>query len=211
MIARGGMAFVIAPVLIMAMLLAAAIALSSNALVLLTLPFGILFVVFLVFFRDPARPIGKGIISPADGKIIEVDRDTGFIAIYMGLRNVHVNRAPWSGVVNERRRQSGGHAAASTKAAAHNQSVNWEIGTLLGNIRLRQIAGTLARRIVPYIDEGARIKKGQKIGLIRFGSRVELLLPPTARIVVAAGDRVRAGETTVAEVEHGFAQEDTPG
>jgi phosphatidylserine decarboxylase len=96
-------------------------------------------------------------------------------------------------------------------AAAGNHSVDWQIGTLLGEIQLRQIAGMLARRIVPYIDEGARIKKGQKIGLIRFGSRVELLLPPTARIVVAVGDRVRAGETTVAEVEHGFAQEDTPG
>jgi len=211
MIARGGMVFVVVPALIMGLLLITAIAVSSNVLALLTLPFGILFVVLLVFFRDPTRPIGKGIVSPADGRVIEANRDTGFIAIYMGLRNVHVNRAPWSGIVNAMRRQSGGHAAASLKAATNNQSVDWEIGTLLGTIELRQIAGALARRIVPYVDEGARIKKGQKIGLIRFGSRVELLLPPTAKVVVAVGDRLRAGETTVAEVEHGFAQEDTPG
>lgn len=211
MIARGGMVFVVVPALIMGLLLITAIAVSSNVFVLLTLPFGILFVVFLVFFRDPARPIGKGIVSPADGRVIEADQHTGFIAIYMGLRNVHVNRAPWSGIVSARKWQSGGHAAASSKAAAKNQSIDWDIGTLLGRIQLRQIAGALARRIVPYVDEEARIKKGQKIGLIRFGSRVELLLPPTAKVVVAVGDRLRAGETTVAEVEHGFAQEDTPG
>jgi len=202
---------VAAPALTMGLLLITAIAVSSNVFVLLTLPFGILFLAFLVFFRDPARHIGSGIVSPADGRIIEADRDTGRVSIYMGLRNVHVNRAPWSGIVVVRRRRAGGYAVASSMAAAGNHSVDWQIGTLLGEIQLRQIAGMLARRIVPYIDEGARIKKGQKIGLIRFGSRVELLLPPTARIVVAVGDRVRAGETTVAEVEHGFAQEDTPG
>jgi phosphatidylserine decarboxylase len=211
MIARGGTVFVAAPALTMGLLLITAIAVSSNVFVLLTLPFGILFLAFLVFFRDPARHIGSGIVSPADGRIIEADRDTGRVSIYMGLRNVHVNRAPWSGIVVVRRRRAGGYAVASSMAAAGNHSVDWQIGTLLGEIQLRQIAGMLARRIVPYIDEGARIKKGQKIGLIRFGSRVELRLPPTARIVVAVGDRVRAGETTVAEVEHGFAQEDTPG
>lgn len=72
---------------------------------------------------------------------------------------------------------------------------------------MKQIAGMFARRIVPYIEEGARIKKGQRIGLIRFGSRVEVTLPPTARIIVKAGERVRAGETTIAEVEHGAGKE----
>jgi len=205
MIARGGTVFVTAPALIMGLLLLAAIAVSNNGFVLLTLPFALLFVVFLIFFRDPARRIGKGIVSPADGRVIEADQAAGLVTIYMGLRNVHVNRAPWSGLVTSRRRHAGGHAAASSREATGNCSIDWQIDTLLGEIQLRQIAGLLARRIVPYIEEGARIKKGQKIGLIRFGSRVELILPPTANIVVAAGDRVRAGETTVAEVEHEFA------
>ncbi len=207
MIARGGTPFVLFPAILIGLLLATALAISSNVPVLLTIPVGVLFIVFLVFFRDPAREIGHGIVSPADGLVVAVDAATKSLAIYMGILDVHVNRAPWSGLVVRRRRRQGGHSVASSSSASGNECVEWQLGTLVGQITLKQIAGMFARRIVPYLEEGARIKKGQRIGLIRFGSRVEVTLPPTARIVVKAGERVRAGETTIAEVEHGAGKE----
>ncbi len=202
MIARGGIGFVIAPALVIALLMLIGVTLASYPAVLLTIPIGIVFLIMLVFFRDPPRVIGQGIVSPADGKVIEANRKIRKVVIYMGLRDVHVNRAPWSGVVRDQKRHYGGHAVASSYAAADNSALIWQIETLLGPLSLKQITGAVARRIVPYVDEGARIKKGQRIGLIRFGSRVEVVLPSKARLVVKAGDRVRAGETTIAEVAH---------
>ena len=211
MIARGGMPIVVLPAMAAALLLVSALATSSNFPIILTLPFGALFVVFLVFFRDPDRSVGNGLTSPADGRVIAADPERGAVSIYMSFLDVHVNRAPWTALVVSRRKRAGGHSLAGSPAAVSNYSVYWELGTLIGKIEMRQIAGMFARRIVPYVDEGARIKKGQKIGLIRFGSRVELMLPPTVRLVVAVGDRVRAGETTIAEVVHDVAQENQPG
>jgi len=80
----------------------------------------------------------------------------------------------------------------------------WEIETRLGPLELTQVAGIFARRIVPYVRPGDKVKKGQRIGLVRFGSRVELVLPPGCRLVVAVGDRVRAGASTIAEVQDGL-------
>lgn len=202
MIARGGLSFIVMPPLLAALFMTAAILFASNVAFLLTLPLGVLFLAFIVFFRDPPREIGRGIVSPADGRVLEAHPEARHVAIYMGILNVHVNRAPWSGEVANQERRAGGHAPASSASASRNSSLEWLIDSPIGEISLVQVTGIFARRIVPYISEGARIKKGQRIGLIRFGSRVEITLPPTVRILAKVGDRVRAGETTIAEVTH---------
>jgi len=202
MIARGGLWLVLAPAIVAAIFLAVAVMLSSYLAFVLTIPFGIVFLVFAVFFRDPPRKIGRGIVSPADGKVMAVSPETGRIAVYMSVLSVHVNRAPWSCRVARQLMHSGGHAPASSPAASKNVSLEWRLDSAIGEIALIQITGMFARRIVPYRGEGARIKKGERIGMIRFGSRVEIVLPPGVSILAKAGDRVRAGETTIAEVAH---------
>ncbi len=205
MIARGTPpAVLLAPLVVMAGIAASVLVFERMALFLLTIPFGLAFLAFLFFFRDPARPIGHGIVSPADGRVLQADPSTGRVAIFMGLANVHVNRAPMVGVVTAQRHRPGGYAIASSPAAASNERLEWEFETDLGVLRLAQVAGVFARRIVPYRRPGDKVKKGQRIGLVRFGSRVELVLPPGCRPRVAVGDRVRAGESTIAEVPDGL-------
>ncbi len=199
MIARGSAGIVVAPAIPMVAILAGVLVFESMALALLTIPFGLAFVAFLVFFRDPPRRIGRGIVSPADGRVVVADRGTRRVAIFMGLRDAHVNRAPMAGVIASKRYRPGGFARASTPGSEANERVEWTFRTDVGVLRLAQVAGIFARRIVPYLDVGDKVKKGQRIGLVRFGSRVELTLPPGSRLAVSVGERVRAGETTIAE------------
>jgi len=188
----------------MAGIAASVLVFERMVLFFLTLPFGLAFLAFLFFFRDPTRRIGPGIASPADGRILEADPATGRVAIFMGLADVHVNRAPMAGIITAQRHRPGGYAVASSPASASNERLEWEFSTALGVLRLAQVAGIFARRIVPYRGPGDKVKKGQRIGLVRFGSRVELALPPGCRLRVAVGDRVRAGESTIAEVPDGL-------
>ncbi|HEC81104.1 MAG TPA: phosphatidylserine decarboxylase [Thermoplasmatales archaeon] len=164
----------------------------------------------LVFFRDPERKTGEGVVSPADGKIIQVnklkDKDVGesyIISIFMSIWNVHVNRSPYTGIVSSITRYKGGHTPAFLKKADRNEKMVTILDTHLGKIKIVQIAGITARRIKSYIHEGEKVEKGQRIGIIRFGSRVDLYLPcnKIKRITVDKGDNVKAGEDTVAE-EH---------
>ena len=204
-IARGAPAAVlIAPLVVMAGIAASVLVFEWMALFFLTLPFGLAFFAFLFFFRDPARRIGPGIVSPADGRVLEADPAAGRVAIFMGVADVHVNRAPMAGVVTGQRHRPGGYAVASSPASATNERLEWEFATDCGVLRLAQVAGIFARRIVPYRGPGDKVKKGQRIGLVRFGSRVELALPSGCRLRVAVGDRVRAGESTIAEVPDGL-------
>ena len=166
----------------------------------------IAFLALLVFFRDPDRKPGHGLVSPADGRVLEADAATGTLTVFMGLGNVHVNRAPWDGRITRMAHTPGGHAPAYKKEAARNERLETVLDTGLGPIRMTQVAGIVARRIVPFRREGDRVKKGQRIGMIRFGSRVELSLPKGVRLVVAVGEKVRAGETTVAVVSGGVAR-----
>jgi len=200
-IARGGVGFVFAPLFAILAAMAGSLALRSLALLYATIPLGLLFLFALAFFRDPPRAPGAGIVSPADGRVLDVDRTHGRVTVFMGVGNVHVNRAPWSGRVTRMTHSPGGHAPAYRPEAATNERLETILDTPLGQFRVVQVAGVFARRIVPYVREGDRVKKGQRIGMIRFGSRVELTLPPRARIVVQPGTRVRAGESTLAVVE----------
>jgi phosphatidylserine decarboxylase len=151
------------------------------------------------FFRDPARELGTGIVlASADGVVSAVEREHDGrvrIATFMGLRDVHVNRAPLDGVVRELRHRPGGHRPAFRKDADANERMEWTIDTELGELRLVQIAGLAARRIVPYRAPGERIERGQRIGMIRFGSRVDVTLPAGVSAAVKVGQRVRAGRS----------------
>ncbi len=163
-----------------------------------------MFLAFLAFFRDPPREIGAGLVSPADGRVLSADPASGKMSIFMGVADVHVNRAPMAGTVVRQDHRPGGHAVASKAEASRNERLEWEFATRLGPLRLTQVAGAFARRIVPYLHAGDKVKKGQRIGLVRFGSRVDLVLPSGCRVTVAPGDRVRAGTSTIAEVPDGL-------
>lgn len=162
-----------------------------------------------LFFRDPERKIGKGIIACADGKIREItnikDDEIGEcinISTFMNIYNVHVNRIPLDGTIKNVVHISGIHLPAFKKESEKNERVITTISTKIGPVKIMQIAGTLARRIVPYIKKGDKLKKGERIGIIRFGSRVDIYLPTKKikKIHVKKGDMVKAGETTIAEI-----------
>lgn len=153
------------------------------------------------FFRDPERPIGEGVVSPADGVVTEVreGEDGGsVVVVFMNVHNVHVNRAPFMGKVIKRSHQPGSHLPAWSKDSERNERMTWDLDTAHGPIRVVQVAGLLARRIVPYAKEGQFLKKGERIGIIRLGSRVDVHLPPGVEAAVKPGDRLLAGSTTLA-------------
>jgi len=154
--------------------------------------------VFMIFFhRDPDRiPGGEGMISPADGRIIQASKRT--IAIFMGPVDVHVNRSPLDGVVVGTEHIKGGHLPAFMGAASRNQQNRICLDTPDGTVEIRQITGTLVREIICYVTAGDRVLRGDRIGMIRFGSRVEVTFPECYSVVVSMGDKVRAGETVVA-------------
>jgi phosphatidylserine decarboxylase len=152
-----------------------------------------------LFFRDPPRHIGEGIVSPADGKVVIIDTKKGSkrICIFMNVHNVHVNRVPYGGTVTGTNHQPGGFIPAMNKDAETNERFITSMNTDIGKIKIVQIAGIVARRIVPYLEAEDVVKKGDKLGHIAFGSRVDLYLPKSRKIVVEVGQKVLAGKTTV--------------
>ena len=154
------------------------------------------------FFRDPDRtPRGDGLLAAADGLVREVEqREDGrwFISTYLALRNVHVGRMPCDGTITSQQHFEGEHRMAFSSSAHVNERLEWRIDTLHGELEMVQFSGAAARRIIPYVGTGARVTRGQRIGLIRFGSRVDLLLPVGLRPVVAVGDRPRGAQDVVA-------------
>jgi phosphatidylserine decarboxylase len=163
------------------------------------------------FFRNPERNIPeeeKAVISPADGKILkveEVTEDTILkgrflkISIFMSVFNVHVNRIPYSGRVDSIVYRKGKFFSANLdKASSLNEGNSILVTTDDGQkILTVQIAGLIARRIVCWIEEGMTVEKGQRFGLIRFGSRLEVFLPLDSTISVKVGDSVKGGETPI--------------
>lgn len=159
----------------------------------------LIFCFFLWFFRDPERtPDGKyGILSPADGKILPSRKDKK-IRIFMGPFDVHVNRAPLSGKIAKQEYKKGKYKPAYSKEADNNEQLKWIFRTKNGKIELTQIAGIIARRIVSYKKTGEIVGRGERIGMIKFGSRVDLRIPQKYKIVVKAGEQVYAGKTIIA-------------
>jgi len=183
-------------------------------------PFWLLAVVMIIvavwvayFFRDPERSGERGdrvVISPADGKVVlitEVDEPAFIngramrVSIFMNVFSVHVNRYPISGTVKYVQYNPGKFLnAAVEKSSLENEqrSVGIESGPY--RILVRQIAGLIARRIVTYSREGERVEQGERMGLIRFGSRVDVFMPTDATIRVKVGELAIAGTTPVAEL-----------
>jgi len=158
-----------------------------------------------LFFRDPERIIPQTpetIVSPADGRVMEIvpeNAQTQRISIFLSLWDVHINRAPYGGVVQSVVYTPGAFLAAyRQEASLVNEANTVTIAKHGREFIVKQIAGVLARRIVCRVRPGDTLEKGQRYGLIRFGSRTDLLLPATAEIAVQVGDVVRGGETILA-------------
>jgi phosphatidylserine decarboxylase len=163
---------------------------------------------FLWFFRDPERAIPQdagAVVSPGDGKVTDVSTVTvengkqTRISIFLSVFNVHVNRSPIAGVVRDVCYQRGQFLNAMNRASAEQNEQN--IVTVEGDgqrVVFKQIAGLLARRIVFYPKVGDRLERGQRVGLIKFGSRVDVVLEVSARLNVKIGDRVKGGATVLA-------------
>ena len=207
---REGYAFVL-PTLGISLILFSAWAASSH---LILLPFaGIAFflLLFLIFFfRDPERkaPAGENLIlSSADGKIILVKpfQNVEFVggqgtlvSVFMSVFDVHVNRAPISGKVEYFKYNPGKFFPAfKNKASSENEQTELGIENAHGRVIIKQIAGIIARRIVCKVRQGDRLRAGQRLGMIKFGSRVDHLLPENVEIRVKPGQKVRAGETVI--------------
>ncbi len=154
----------------------------------------------LKFFSDPSRegPRGEGILlSPADGQVVEAGE--GRLAIFMSLLDCHVNRAPTEGEVIDIMHTPGKFHPANKPQAKENERNTITFKTKNGEIRIIQVAGLIARRILCWVNPQDRVEQGERIGMIMFGSRVELELSQERwRFVVSLGDKVRAGETVVA-------------
>ena len=166
---------------------------------------------FLWFFRDPKRPVpieAGLVVSPADGKITEVariqtpDGERIRLSIFLSVFDVHVNRSPIAGKVREIRYQEGKHLNALSRHCAEKNEQN--VVTVQGDefdVTFKQIAGVLARRIVFKFKVGDFVQRGERVGLIKFGSRVDVVLPGHARVRVALGQRVKGGASVLADIQ----------
>lgn len=162
----------------------------------------------LYFFRDPERSIPtepEAVVSPADGRVMVVSpeelegRAGQRISIFLSVFDVHVNRAPVSGTIAALEYRRGSfHGALFERASAENEQNVIRMSTSRGDMVFKQIAGLIARRIVFWKERGANVAIGDRVGMIRFGSRVDVWLPACAEIVVRPGDTVRGGSSLLA-------------
>jgi len=163
------------------------------------------------FFRNPARAIPGGaklVVSPADGKIVKVaaieqgSETRCQVSIFLNVFDVHVNRAPIEGELEKLEYRRGRFKVASRDEASRVNEQN--VLTIRGpdaTLVMKQIAGLIARRVVCWKKAGQKMERGEVIGLIRFGSRVDLLLPENASVLVCVGDRVKGGSSVIAELK----------
>jgi phosphatidylserine decarboxylase len=166
--------------------------------------FFIVFGFFLVFFRDPEREAADGIVAAADGVIQGIEEKSGVLIIttFMNLHNVHVNRAPLSGKIKSVERIKGRYRPAFKDVSKVNSRVVIVLDTEIGEVRLTQIAGIFAWRIVPYVSSGTVVKKGERIGIIRFGSKVVVELPAKkVKCAVVRGQKVLAASTKIGGIQ----------
>lgn len=157
------------------------------------------------FFRDPERVVPRlpeAIVAPADGRVMEIvaaGERRHRVSIFLSILDVHVNRAPYGGTVSKVTYTPGQFLAAYRREASLVNEVNSvTIQSHDSEFVVKQIAGVIARRIVCRVQPGDVLEKGQRYGLIRFGSRIDLVLPQDAEVVIRVGDTVRGGETILA-------------
>jgi phosphatidylserine decarboxylase len=162
------------------------------------------------FFRDPERAIpaeANVVVSPADGRVVVVKAETNAgrpgkrVSIFLAIWNVHVNRAPAAGTITKLEYRPGKFLAAwAEKASLENEQNVFTLASEHGEIVFKQIAGWVARRVVSWKKQGETVARGERIGLVRFGSRVDIWLPENAEIAVKVGESVKGGSTVVARM-----------
>jgi phosphatidylserine decarboxylase len=165
---------------------------------------------FIFFFRDPQRKIPQEenlILAPADGRVLGLENFENYpfidssgtkLSIFLSLWDVHINRAPISGKVTSLKYNPGNfNPAFKKKASSENEQNEIWLENDKVKLVLKQIAGILARRIVCHLKEGNEVKAGQRFGMIKFGSRVDIFLPEKVKIEVALNQKVKAGETVI--------------
>jgi phosphatidylserine decarboxylase len=208
-----GLVFIAVAALIAALTYALAINRRSWALWLVAFSLTILALWVAYFFRDPERTGPRGeriVIAPADGKVVlisDVDEPAFMggrarrVSIFMNVFNVHVNRYPVTGTVRYLHYNPGKFLnAAVEKSSLENEQMSIGIETSRGRVLVRQIAGLIARRIVTYSKQGEHVDQGQRMGMIKFGSRVDVFLPLDVQLRVKVGDMTLAGSTPIAEL-----------
>ena len=197
---RDGIPFVLVPVAIAAIF-------GWFGLWPLTLVFALLAGFMLYFFRDPHREIPQGeglIVSAADGRVTRIDEtgDARLVSVFLSPLDVHINRSPIAGTITNITYVEGKKMpATSNEASLVNERNSLVIEGDGVTVTCTQIAGILARRIVCWPKAGDNLRRGQKFGLIKFGSRTDILMPLGVEIAVSVGDRVKGGETIIGKVK----------
>jgi phosphatidylserine decarboxylase len=179
-------------------------------------PFGVIFLFVLQFFRDPPRMIAgigdgsKSVVAPADGRVVAVEETEDVylkrralkVSVFMNVFNVHSNRSPVDGVVEQVWYNPGSFVnAALDKASVENERCAMHLKTPgRQDVTCVQVAGLVARRILNYMEAGMSLERGQRYGFIRFGSRVDVYLPLDAQVRVSIGEKVYASSTLLAEL-----------
>lgn len=156
---------------------------------------------FAVFFRDPARTPGDGVVSAADGRVRAVEIEDGrlLVSVFMNVTDVHVNRFPLAATVEGVSDGGRGFRPAYRADATHNVQRSYRLATGLGPVEVVQMTGVAARRLVSFVGPGSVAEKGERLGMIVLGSRVDVWLPAEKVVAtVAVGDRVRAGASPIA-------------
>ncbi|CBE68399.1 MAG: phosphatidylserine decarboxylase family protein [Candidatus Methylomirabilis oxygeniifera] len=201
-VAREGWPFILPPLIVAASLWVAGWQVSSVVTCVLA-------VLVALFFRDPPRDIPKGeglIVAPADGAVVQVTQYLGQelqepatqISIFLSVLDVHINRAPFPAVVEEVTYRPGTFRIAwQPEASVDNEQNLIALKAPKGRLLVKQIAGLIARRIVCRVVPGQKLEAGERIGMIRFGSRVDLIVPARAELFVKRGDRVKGGTTVM--------------
>ena len=199
LMARAGIPFLLPPLIMALICLALGWLVWGGLLALVGFGLG-------SFFRDPERTIPQQpglIVSPADGRVIQLRDSTHgtVISIFLSVFNVHVNRAPVGGCIRTQEYRSGKFLMAfNDRASVENEKMIWEIEGE-PSVTFCLIAGWVARRIVAWKQEGDTVKQGDRIGLIKFGSRVDITIPTSFAVVVEKGDRVCGGSSILARRE----------
>lgn len=212
--AREGLSLIVIAALIAVGAFGLALARRSWPLWLLAFCLTVVALWVAYFFRDPVREGERGdrlVISPADGRVVmitEVDEPIFMkskavrVSVFMNVFNVHVNRYPVTGTVRYVEHKAGKFLnAAAENASIENEQASIGIETGSNNILVRQIAGLIARRIITDSKEGDRVQQGDRMGLIRFGSRVDVFLPATTKLRVKVGDVAFAGVTVLGDLQ----------
>ena len=202
MLAKGSLPLIVVPLVLA--LISFSISMLAISTPILFILGGVLLLVtgfFIVFFRDPERVIAQGIVAPADGVVTEIEHAQGYVKIVtvMGLADVHVNRSPLEGRVVSIKHSPGQHKLAKITGSYVNERLETTLETPIGRVTVTQIAGAFVRRIVSYTKEGENVFRGQRIGIIKFGSRVDVIMPDRGyNVLVEKGSKVRAGASSLA-------------